>query len=134
MSMASTHYRLRDALLESGVVVALETFDVLKETPQGYWVSHQYNPSWLSFEELRKRKFLKWVSKTSTKRYCYPTMEEAIRNFKRRKEAQASKLRHQLNQVEAVLDNLSGLSEDPAAYSGGLKLCRPDWMDNLVFY
>lgn len=128
-----THYRLHEVLWETGIKVLLERFEVVKETPCGYWVSSQYNPSWLNFEELRKRKFLKWVSKTGTKRYCYPTMELALASFKRRKQVQANKLRYQLQQVEDVIDNFDKLTVDPTAYSGGLFLCRPDWMENFVF-
>lgn len=129
----TTHYRLYDVLYETGIHVKLETFEVVKETPQGYWVNSQYNPTWLSAEELRKRKYLKWVSKTSTKRYCYPTMEQAVNSFKRRKVVQASKLRFQLQQVDAVIDRFDHLSLDPKDYRPAKKLCYPDFMGHLRF-
>lgn len=129
----TTHYRLYDVLYETGIHIRLETFEVVKETPQGYWVNSQYNPSWLSVDDLRKRKLLKWVSKTSTRRYCYPTMEQAVNSFKRRKTVQARKLRFQLQQVDAVIDNFDRLSLDPKDYRPPKKLCYPDFMDQLCF-
>lgn len=102
------HYRLNDRLKPDGVVVRLEVFRVIKETPQGYWVASQYTGSWYEPAELINRKFARWVSKASAKRYCYPTLEEAIRSFKRRKEVQESKLRVQLEQAELAA-NQAGL-------------------------
>lgn len=61
------HYRLNDRLEPDGVVVRLEVFRVIKETPQGYWVAPQYTWYWYEPAELIKRKFARWVSKTSAK-------------------------------------------------------------------
>lgn len=133
MSLGPYHYRLVDVLYEYGVTVLVEKYIVVAETPQGYWLSHQYNPTWLSVKELRKRKFLKWVSKTSTKRYAYPTMELAIISFKRRKQIQSSKLRSQLAQVDHILDNAEQL--DSLRTSGDTKvvLGMPESLSHLVF-
>ena len=49
----------------------LRTFEMVKETPKGYWIS-LYG---LSYSKKR------WISKTSRKRFAYPTEEEALRNF-----------------------------------------------------
>ena len=103
------HYRLNDRLEPEGVVVRLEVFRVIKETPQGYWVASQYAPNWLSPDELRKRKHAKWVSKTSRKRYCYPTVEAAIRSFKRRKEVQKSRLKVQFEQAKLAVERAEAL-------------------------
>lgn len=129
----TTHYRLHEVLYESGIHIRLELFDVVKETPCGYWVSSTLNPTWLPVEELRKRGYLNWVSKTSTKRHCYPTMEQAVASFKRRKQVQASKLRFQLKQVEAVIDNFDKLTTNPQDYRPAKFHCYPDWMSDLNF-
>lgn len=101
------HYRLRETLGPEGLLVKTELFTPIKETPQGYWVVSQYAPTWLTHDELRKRKFAKWVSKTSVKRYCYPDINSAIWSFKRRKEVQASRLRLQLEQAELALEKFA---------------------------
>ena len=98
-----THYRIVERLEPDGVEVRVEKWNPIKETPQGYWVVSQYAPSWLSADELRKRKFAKWVSKTSHKRKCYPTIEQAIDSYRRRKQMQVSRLRYQIEQAEVAL-------------------------------
>ena len=49
-------------------------FEVIKETLCGYWIS---------FASTKK-----WVSKTSGKRYAYPTKQQALEGFLRRKSTQ----------------------------------------------
>lgn len=106
------HYRLHDTLIADGVYVSVEIFKVIRETPQGYWVADEHYPKWCDEKELRKRKFARWVSKTSTKRYCYPTMEQAINSFKKRKFHYASRLKHKLEQTELILDNLDKITPE----------------------
>lgn len=130
----NTHYRLRDVLEPNGVIIRLEKFEIIKETECGYWVIGRYEPSWLSHEELIKRKFAKWVSKTSRKRYCYPDITQAISSFKRRKEIQVNKIAVQLEQAEKALkefDKYKDLSAD--AFSGGLCVGKIPSMGDLVW-
>lgn len=49
-------------------------FEVIKETPCGFWID------WIFSK--------KWVSKTSRKRFAYPTKEQAKASFRIRKERQ----------------------------------------------
>jgi len=51
--------------------IELREYDILKETLKGYWIGHK------EFPELSKR----WVSKTSKKKFAYPTKDEALINF-----------------------------------------------------
>lgn len=99
------HYRIKDYSTGDGVIIRVERFNVIKETPCGYWVADEYAPKWMSLSKLRKCKQVKWVSKTSERRYCYPTIEDAMRSFKRRKHMQQSKLNLQMEQVNKVVDN-----------------------------
>ena len=50
----------------------LREYDLISETPKGYWVGYNMGSSFIP---------KKWVSKTSKKRFAYPTMEEALTNF-----------------------------------------------------
>lgn len=130
------HYRLRDALYGDGVHVLLEVFEVLKETPQGYWVASEYRPRWCSFEELKKSRQAKWVAKNTRIRRCYPTIEEAIASFKCRKESQISRLRSQLEQAEKVLehfDQVRGATLASFRPGGGFCLGRIPANDYLDF-
>lgn len=54
----------------------LYAFRVLRETPCGFWIREHYTG--------RER----WVSKTSRKRYAYPSIEEAEESFRIRKTRQ----------------------------------------------
>lgn len=98
-----THYRLKEVLEQAGLFVRAEEFYVVKETPQGYWVRSQYSPAWMTFEQLKGIKCVRWVSKTSTKRYCYPDIKQATKNFTRRKELQENFLRLKLEELELVV-------------------------------
>lgn len=102
-----THYRVTDFLDEKGVTVRLEQWNPVRETPAGYWVKSQYAPVWMEFPQLKRGKYLKWVGKSSRRRHCYPTIEEAISSFKRRKEVQESRLRLQIEQAQLILSSMS---------------------------
>ena len=133
-NIGPTHYRLNDHLYEQGVTVVLEKFRVIKKTPKGYWVLSQYGPSWLSPEDLIKRKYAKWVSATSTKRYCYPTVELAASSFRRRKEVQMDRLQHQLDQARHVVSNLDSVTSNEKDYAGyGLNLGMPEQFRHITF-
>jgi hypothetical protein len=67
--------------------IMLEVLYLFKETPCGYWISTNRNYTeenegkWFFNAEEKKR----WVSKTSRKRYAYPTKKEAQTNYLHRK-------------------------------------------------
>ena len=65
--------------------VELYEYDLIKETPKGYWIGDKRFP-----ELIRK-----WVSKTSKKRYAYPTTKEALINFIMRNEKRVKILEYQ---------------------------------------
>lgn len=65
--------------------VVLRTYNVLRETPKGHWIEYGL-PSSKG----------KWVSKTSKKRYAYPTKIEALDNFIKRTEWRVAILKYQL--------------------------------------
>ena len=65
------------------VNLKLVEYDMVKETPKGYWVGHG---TW-------KYKF---VLKTSKKKFAYLTKEDAMVNFVKRTESRISILKNQL--------------------------------------
>ncbi len=105
--MNEKFYRLYDSLEEDGIFVKLKTFTAIKETPCGHWVVSRYAPQWLEPEELIKRKFAKWISKTSCKKHCYQDINDAIKSFSMRKQSQLHKLRDHLEQCEKVVKEQS---------------------------
>lgn len=104
-----THYRLRDVHEQEGIVVRLDKYYPVKRTPKGYWLRGEYAPSWYKLTELRKCKYLRFVIDTSSKKYCYPALEDAIKSFIRRKEVQQSKLSLQLEQADCCVNNVDKL-------------------------
>ena len=70
------------------------TLKLVKETPCGYWIGGDY--SYMG-EGVR------WVSKTSRKRYAYPTREEAWESYRARKERQVIILQAKLKKAKACL-------------------------------
>ena len=105
------HYRLKDYLEPEGVHVCAELFLAVKETQKGYWVIPEHHQYWLPFEELRKRKVAKWVSKDSRKRMCYPTIKEALNSYRIRKDWQHYRLERQMEQTTKVIEQFGVLKE-----------------------
>jgi hypothetical protein len=99
--------------------VEVREYDLLKETPKGYWVGYGdlgYN----------KYNWKKWVSKTSKKRFAYPTKEEALVNFTKRTEKRLRILDWQLQVCKISLNivkNTDFLNEKP------LKFKKTTWGD-----
>jgi len=83
-------YRFDEILRETGKEVYLIKFELLKETPKGYWIKEDFG-------------FKKWVSKTAKKRFAYPTKKEALINLIKRKERQIRILESRLNEAKNVL-------------------------------
>lgn len=82
-----------------------EHYWLVRETPCGWWVSEDKNFD----EEAEKRLNIKprynpykkrWISKTSRKKFCYPTRREALESFIARKNCQVGILKFQLQAAE----------------------------------
>lgn len=77
--------------------IILEKYDLIKETPKGYWIGQFFLP--FQGDPF----FKKWVSKTATKRYAYPTKEEALTNLIKRTEKRQKILERQADVCRSVL-------------------------------
>jgi hypothetical protein len=73
----------------------LRDFDLIKETPKGYWIGGK------SFEHIIWKK---WMSKTSKRRYACPTEKEALDNFILRTEKRIKILDRQLQSCKIGLN------------------------------
>ena len=76
-------------------ILSLITFRLVKETNCGYWIALG------SASGLSSKPF--WVSKTSKKRYAYPTKSEALENLKKRTERHMKIIKSKVEYCEAVL-------------------------------
>ena len=104
-----TFYRIQDyAVYDRGVALAMMEFKVIRETPCGYWIyPKNANPD--IYGKDRTPASLgqsKWVSKTSRKRYAYPTPAEARESFISRKLRQIALAREQIKQAIGALNSL----------------------------
>ena len=87
-------YRYTDIRYTDGVRVHLNEFNLVKETPKGYWIKHDWD-----WDDSDKR----WVSKDGKNRYAYPTKKEAMVNFLARKKRQIEILEYKLNDARMAL-------------------------------
>lgn len=62
------------------IKLQLQTYNLIKETPKGYWIGYGFPIEGKLSSKGR------WVSKTARKRYAFPTKEEALNNFIKRTE------------------------------------------------
>lgn len=85
-------YRFENHLTMEYPKLSKRTFEVLGETPCGYWIKLFY---WGDDK--------KWVSKVARKRFAYPSEQEAMRSFKARKRRQIEILEGQLNHARQAL-------------------------------
>ena len=101
------HYRVSEFGDAKTSVISMQRFLPVKETEKGYWVIEDSN--WirtLSFEEIKERGYhLRWVHKESRKRYCYPSIEEALNSFYIRKQHHVKILREKLGAATLALEN-----------------------------
>ena len=68
-----------------GIQIDLKVYILEKETPKGYWIKCS---GWFDKH---------WISKTSRKRFAYPTQEEAWNNFTKRTEKRLKIAQHQVD-------------------------------------
>lgn len=99
--------------------VMLNTYNLHKETPKGYWIGHGLHCP----DNLRGNS--RWVSKTGKKRFAYPTKEEALHNFILRKERQLKILKFQTWGIEIALKNAKLMNERYDKYITGTKVLLP---------
>lgn len=76
--------------------IHIHEFDVLSETKEGYWIN-------MGMTFNGEPPIKKWVSKSSKKRFAYPTRKEAYESFMARKKRQIKILGSQINDSRKFL-------------------------------
>lgn len=97
-------YRYNDIdVYNHGIEVRLETLYLVRETDKGYWISHHpnYNEHATLHAVWDKPR---WISKTSRKRYAYPTKSEALEGFYYRKRRAVELFHFSLEKARRALD------------------------------
>lgn len=85
----------------TNIIIVLKTFFLVKETPKGYWILEN---GWFFARQ-------RWVSKTSKKRYAYPTKEQALTNFIKRKERYLRILRYKITSTKAAIKQAKSIKQ-----------------------
>jgi hypothetical protein len=96
-------YRYEDRQYEDGPRISLLTYIFEKETPSGYWIGSNWPFGYYS--TLYRRR---WISKTSVKKYAYPTKEKALLGYLARKRRQIAILKSQLESAEICFNMAAG--------------------------
>lgn len=101
----------RDEYGSTGPKLELREYRITAKTPKGHWIGY--------FEGAKDR----WVSKTSRKRYAYPTKEEALEGYRQKKlafvrhaEANLSRAKEEL----ALIDPDNSFNQLPRDRNGRL--------------
>ena len=84
--------------------VELKTYNLFKETPKGYWIGYG------SLGNRKLRGHGHWVSKTSKKRFAYPTKKEALENFIKRNEWRVMILKRQIWSCDLAIMRAKSMS------------------------
>ncbi len=98
-------YRYEIMIHPDHVGIALGEFEMITETPKGYWIGIK-----LLYSKTDKWIEKHWVSKTSRKRYAYPTKEEALIGYIKRTKHRMGILTHQIDlcrQGIAIAENMN---------------------------
>jgi hypothetical protein len=122
------HYRYDDYMLEGGVGIRVRKFYPLRETPCFYMVVNEFENKMLKITKGRSPK-TKRVSKNGVRRYCYPSKEQALHSYKKRKLSQIRHAELSLAKANQALFALKDLNND----FDNLDCGRPDYWDNLIF-
>jgi|WetSurMetagenome_2_1015567.scaffolds.fasta_scaffold428593_2 hypothetical protein len=96
----NTHYRMYHTLSgHSHVKIVVDKYKVIKETICGFWIKPA--DPWVTYFKDGAEK--KWISKNSTRRFAYPTIDEAKTSYMARCNSHLKILKSRLVIVEAAV-------------------------------
>lgn len=105
METRQIYYRFESRLAydgEGGIEIQERRFAAVKKTPRGAWVV-ELNPYTFWQAAICDGFFKRFVLDGARKRYCYPTQDEALLSFRKRKECLVSRLENNLLVARAAL-------------------------------
>lgn len=90
--------------------IELRQFEVIKETPKGYWIieAFYYNGGWIGDSSHTKKR---WVSKDGFKRFAHVSKKDALVSFQYRKRSQIRILEKQLEMAKESLKKANEFSD-----------------------
>ena len=127
------HYRVYEVPNEFGVILRVDKWIAVRETPRGYWIKHEWCPTWYSDAQARKASYLKWVSKDSERRYAHPDFSAALYSLYRRKLHQAHRIRFTLSVADLIVDKFDTIKDVGPEKIQSLNLGKPDLFSELTW-
>jgi hypothetical protein len=90
--------------------VELRQFEVLSETPKGYWIveAFHYANGWIGDPSHTKKR---WVSKDGFRRFAHVLKKDAMISFQYRKRSQIRILERQLEMAKSALKKANEISD-----------------------
>lgn len=85
--------------MANGELICYE-FDVIKETPGGYWLVNHVEEDSLTRGRLTGKK---WISKNAGKKWAHKTKEEALKAYIIRKQYQLKMVKREVDSVDLAL-------------------------------
>lgn len=120
------HYRIREIHDEDGVSLQVQKWRAIKETRQGYWIQDEHAPHWYDPARLKKYKLVRWVSKTSVRRYAYPVFADALHSFYIRKMRQIMHLELALHIAQQTVKDFDDYKNMGPQELAGLNLGKTE--------
>ncbi len=117
------HYRYDDYAYENGLEIKVSKFYPTRETEHCYFVINEWEKHLIKIGGDRLKARQRRVLKNSLRRYCYPTKDEALHSYKKRKEAQIRHCEFSLAKAKQALLKLESEPKDTDCFFAG----RPDY-------
>lgn len=123
MSLGPDHYRFVDDIGPEGLSVTCQTFTVIGETAQCWYIADEHTVDLMSrrhwpgaaAEVKKRRKRVLKESGAYSKRFAYPNKDHALRSYKLRKDWQIRHATRSLERAKAALGYFGDLCQDSVA-------------------
>jgi hypothetical protein len=118
--MGEIYYRYVDGYLDDDNypwmdVIKLEQYLVLKRTECGVWIRNRNGVHYVNGNFIIDRKFIlehyRFTDTKTNKRFAWPTKEEALISYTKRKEKQIWLLKNQLERAKQYLEKANELKD-----------------------
>lgn len=123
MSLGPDHYRFTDDIGPEGLSVTCQTFTVIGETAQCWYIADEYvldlmrghQWPWVAEAVKRRRKRVLKQSDAYSRRFAYPNKDHALRSYKLRKDWQIRHATRSLERAKAALGYFGDVMQDSVA-------------------
>lgn len=135
MSLGPTPYRFFDTVESRGVILNMERFEVIGETPHCWYIAPDWMAPWPNVK-LKQGPHVKRVLKAlGGRRFAYPSLQDAMHSYQQRKKWQITHAKNSLErakagQAQALLALESPIeSWEPTVCPGGEYFKEMNWTE-----